>query len=950
MRFVQKLTLLLLRQSPFLASLLLLQYGLATLMNSAISLWLFIGDSEILVYILISITFIRVPPSPTSLSFYSLRAISCNLNIKKLVVGDYLIKLWEWMKQGEEWSTHQAYGLVITYLNQRGRKNFDLVYLLLRLWESVEGKKPSGQTRVPDYRKVDTIQEQVVNSDLLPTDGNCDAVVFNIVPNVLNIAKNFDVPFKTFTDIEDLMNGIEMGKHEAVWFTDENPSFARNVENTAIDTINEDTLHVDDSPIVQSVTIQDKPRSYVGVAGGSKSEPSKSKANFRSLYLEIFYEGANFSIPKKDVETPWFTIETVSMEYEWKPPRCDLCKLVLNHYPKKVPVPPTVVTPIVVTPNVEKTQDGFQTMGKKKKKGKSKSINGGQFVGHSIKQTFRYEPKATTSEPKKGVSKLVSMSKFPSMLKNQPPKVIVPSSKEDNIPMSKSYAALDEESDKDVENVYEESANLFHSTKNGGSLTTSTVAVGCQSMDNHSKGSLALEFQRPEKYVAYDSSSPVSATGEEGAPEALNMSFGVGLITDSGALRLCNWPIFVLEADRRQKVSSTEYMLCALRNLSTKGEIKEVTYTNFDDMSYENLLEIIKRNFVEGRYAGKKANKDRLMPNKVRTVVGKGKHGKKGNKKKKQGKKVNKKNAVNESREGSRQSPGGDVGSGIGSRGGSKGVMGNRGGGSTIRGGGSTIKGGGNSSRGGGSNVRGGGSNVRGGAMTSGGSHSLTRGGGYPMTVCHVAASDMSPPQDLEFERLSKIKIDRIREDVLSTQIPNPPVDLDTKKSDNDMEVIFDKELFLRERNTTHVTPQTLTYTPPLPFLATMEPLDTLLMGDENISITSIGENDEFRKSSVDDLVSIPRESEVTSVSTNLECSMPLDSPPSPRLDVLGVAKVDIDLPFREHLDTLLFGDREIDFNPSDLETIDPVPDPRMFNVLLGNDDLISRSFGCGGG
>ncbi|GKE83903.1 hypothetical protein Tco_1557645, partial [Tanacetum coccineum] len=124
-----------------------------------------------------------------------------------------------------------------------------------------------------------------------------------------------------------------------------------------------------------------------------------------------------------------------------------------------------------------------------------------------------------------------------------------------------------------------------------------------------------------------------------------------------------------------------------------------------------------------------------------------------------------------------------------------------------------------------------------------------------------------------------------------------------------------------------------------------MEPLDTLLMGDEDISITSIGENDEFRKSSVDDLVSIPRESEVTSVSTNLECSMPLDSPPSPRLDVLGVAKVDIDLPFREHLDTLLFGDREIDFNPSDLETIDPVPDPMMFNVLLGNDDLISRSF-----
>ncbi|GJQ90675.1 hypothetical protein Tco_0001814 [Tanacetum coccineum] len=125
----------------------------------------------------------------------------------------------------------------------------------------------------------------------------------------------------------------------------------------------------------------------------------------------------------------------------------------------------------------------------------------------------------------------------------------------------------------------------------------------------------------------------------------------------------------------------------------------------------------------------------------------------------------------------------------------------------------------------------------------------------------------------------------------------------------------------------------------------TEEPLDTLLMGDEVISTTPARENDEFLKSSVDDLVPNPRESEVTLVSTDLECSMPIDSPPFPSNDVLGDAKVDIDLPFGEHLDTLSTGDREIDFNPSDLETIDPVPDPRMFEVPLGNDDFISRSF-----
>ncbi|GJV11907.1 hypothetical protein Tco_1353448 [Tanacetum coccineum] len=124
----------------------------------------------------------------------------------------------------------------------------------------------------------------------------------------------------------------------------------------------------------------------------------------------------------------------------------------------------------------------------------------------------------------------------------------------------------------------------------------------------------------------------------------------------------------------------------------------------------------------------------------------------------------------------------------------------------------------------------------------------------------------------------------------------------------------------------------------------TKEPLDTLLMGDEVISTTPERENDEFIKSSVDDLVPILRESEVTSDS-NLECSMPLDSPPSPRLDVLGDAIVDIDLPFGEHLDTLSTGDREIDFNPRDIETNNLILVPRVFDEPLGNFDSVPRSY-----
>ncbi|GJX92363.1 hypothetical protein Tco_0345689 [Tanacetum coccineum] len=151
-------------------------------------------------------------------------------------------------------------------------------------------------------------------------------------------------------------------------------------------------LNVDESPIVQSVSIQDKPGSYIAAAGGSrpkpsaaggsKLDPSISKAKFRSLFSENLCEGVYVSIPRKDVlkeiltvgvhliEDTGFTIKTVS-------------------------IPITVVTPVVPAPIVEMTNDGFQTVGKKKK-GKSKSINGGQIGGHLVKQNVRYEPKATT--------------------------------------------------------------------------------------------------------------------------------------------------------------------------------------------------------------------------------------------------------------------------------------------------------------------------------------------------------------------------------------------------------------------------------------------------------------------------------------------------------------------------------------------------------------------------
>ncbi|GJR67213.1 hypothetical protein Tco_0013278 [Tanacetum coccineum] len=72
----------------------------------------------------------------------------------------------------------------------------------------------------------------------------------------------------------------------------------------------------------------------------------------------------------------------------------------------------------------------------------------------------------------------------------------------------------------------------------------------------------------------------------------------------------------------------------------------------------------------------------------------------------------------------------------------------------------------------------------------------------------------------------------------------------------------------------------------------TKEPLDTLLMGDEVISTTPAKENDDLIKSSIDDLVPIPRESEVTSVCDDLECDMPVNTP----LPTTDVREEDFDI------------------------------------------------------
>ncbi|GJV52537.1 hypothetical protein Tco_1448278 [Tanacetum coccineum] len=143
------------------------------------------------------------------------------------------------------------------------------------------------------------------------------------------------------------------------------------------------------------------------------------------------------------------------------------------------------------------------------------------------------------------------------------------------------------------------------------------------------------------------------------------------------------------------------------------------------------------------------------------------------------------------------------------------------------------------------------------------------------------------------------MEIDRRFEEMLRLSKPIILVGIgEPERSDDYTEMPFDDEQILKQHNIAHVTPPA--YTPSLHFLTTMEPTTTLLMEDEVISTTPARENDELIKSSVDDLVLIPRESKVTSVYDDLECDMPVTIP-LPTTDVRE-ENFDINSPLGEYV------------------------------------------------
>ncbi|GJW56227.1 hypothetical protein Tco_0102958, partial [Tanacetum coccineum] len=104
--------------------------------------------------------------------------------------------------------------------------------------------------------------------------------------------------------------------------------------------------------------------------------------------------------------------------------------------------------------------------------------------------------------------------------------------------------------------------------------------------------------------------------------------------------------------------------------------------------------------------------------------------------------------------------------------------------------------------------------------------------------------------------------------------------------------------------------PPSIAITPVLP---TIEPEDSLIIGDENLSTIPKKESDEFIKSSIEDLVPIPSESEETS-DNDSECDLPFYDDSSP-LDVLGGNSVTFSNPLFNANDDFTSSDDELFLN-----------------------------------
>ncbi|GJX17683.1 zinc knuckle CX2CX4HX4C containing protein [Tanacetum coccineum] len=317
----------------------------------------------------------------------------------------------------------------------------------------------------------------------------------------IDVAATFGVPLTTVGDLQKLINDIDAGKHDELLSELTNEDRMETLEalgsicnSIKVDRNNADVipckvsyaddsinLNVDEStipsdPIVQSVDIN-KSTSNAGVAGGSAKDQPNINSNFRTLVANPVFDGVNISIPRK-------VVEKVSTRFEHT--------LYGYFIGKRMAFP---VVEYYARNNWAKhglkrimmNSKGFFFFKFDSRAGLEAALEGGPWLIRKspiILKKWSMDTRLLKEELTR-IPIWVKLHDVPIQVFEEDGISLIAtfigrsgklrySSKKDNITTYNSYFALNDD-EEDVENMYDESANLF--TKTGGS-SSFTAAAG----------------------------------------------------------------------------------------------------------------------------------------------------------------------------------------------------------------------------------------------------------------------------------------------------------------------------------------------------------------------------------------------------------------------------------------------------------------------------------------
>nr|GEU64361.1 retrovirus-related Pol polyprotein from transposon TNT 1-94 [Tanacetum cinerariifolium] len=380
-----------------------------------------------------------------------------------------------------------------------------------------DGSKREG---VDGKSIVDELMARLQNSQAETNKGNaCKGLRMTGSPKMIYSPL---VPLTTVGDLQMLINDIDAGKHDEL--LTEMTNNDREETLYALGTICNSIQA--DNPIVQSVDINTKSTSYAGAAGARAKDQPKVSSNFRPSMADLGFHGVNISIPRKVVEKGKHGLKRIIMNtkglfvfkfdskagleavLESGPWMIHQTSIILKKWSMSTSLQKEELTRIPIWVKLHDVPlqvfegDDVITIG-------IPSLTRDDFTKETICVEYewrppRYEPKENSSAPKKEATNVSNPSKSSSMLKTADT-----FSKKDNFATSNSFSALNnkEEDDKEVENVYDESANLYPHTKTDESPSYTAAVENTLSkhkllrIEMHGDETLDAYLNRAQEYV-----------------------------------------------------------------------------------------------------------------------------------------------------------------------------------------------------------------------------------------------------------------------------------------------------------------------------------------------------------------------------------------------------------------------------------------------------------------